>query len=102
MKIFIYAIPQGKDPTTKEELYLGYALCEDGAPLASHLSASIKWVKHDMGLTSLLKHDIYREHCQNNYELEWVEFENLEKHEGFMRAWELNRGKNPLIVKEEM
>ena len=63
----------------------GYALCEDGVFLASHLSSSVEWLKHDLGLTSNLKHNAYAEHCPGGYKLEWVD--NPSAHEGWQTAY---------------
>ena len=52
---------------------IGMALSEDGYELASHLSSNIDFLKHDMGLTSKWKHDTYKEHYPDGYELVWVE-----------------------------
>ena len=72
---------------------MGYALCEDGEGLASHLSSHEDFSKHDLGLTSSLKHDIYKEHCPSGFELEWVD--NPDTHEGWKKALELNRKNYP-------
>lgn len=49
------------------------ALCEDGHCLAGHLSSSEGFAKHDIGMTSDWKHDHYKEHCPEGYELIWVD-----------------------------
>jgi len=51
----------------------GQALSEDGAGLAGHLSSNKDWAKHDLGLTSNWKHDIYDEHYPQGYELVWID-----------------------------
>jgi len=71
---------------------IGHALCEDGTGLASHLSSSEGFSKHDMGLTSDWKHDTYKEHCPDGFELEWVD--DPENHEGWMAALKLNKAKS--------
>lgn len=53
--------------------YLPSALAEDGTPLAGHCSSSIGWAKHDIGIGSDWKHDKYRAHYPDGYELEWVD-----------------------------
>lgn len=62
-KIFIVAQPLGGGE------YLGAALAEDGTGLAEHYCSNKLWVKHDMGLNSRRKHEIYREHYPDGYEL---------------------------------
>ena len=68
---------------------IGLALAEDGHCLGSHLSSSEMWSRHDMGLTSDWKHDGYKEHYPDGYELEWVD--DPKKHEGLMAAYKKNQ-----------
>ena len=70
---------------------LGRAMAEDGTGLASHLSSGPNYSKHDMGLTSDWKHEIYNEKYPDGFELEWIDEENLDDHEGFGAAYELNQ-----------
>lgn len=49
------------------------ARAEDGRLLATHVSSCIDWAKHDIGLTSDWKHDIYRSEFPEGYELIWKE-----------------------------
>jgi len=59
---------------------IGYAVAEDGYALCSHLSSSVEFSKHDMGLTSDWKHDIYKKHYPDGYNLVWLDsFDNLPK-----------------------
>lgn len=69
--------------------YIGYALAEDGTALASHMSSSPEFSKHDLGLTSGWKHDIYQKYCPDGYVLEWVD--NPNEHEGWLSALALNQ-----------
>lgn len=48
---------------------VGYAMAEDGNVLCSHLSSSQGFCRHDMGLTSNWKHNYYKEHYPDGYEL---------------------------------
>jgi len=68
---------------------LGYAVAQDGHALASHLSSSVAWSKHDMGLTSDWKHNVYKQHCPEGYTLQWVY--DPENHEGLQAALALNK-----------
>lgn len=68
---------------------IGYALAEDGKGLASHLSSDVSFSKHDMGLTSNWKHDAYKEHYPDGYEVEWVD--DPENHNGWKNAFTLNQ-----------
>lgn len=65
------------------------AMTENGHYLASHVSSHELWAKHDIGLTSNWKHDIYSKHCPDGYELEWID--NPESHEGLDAAYKLNQ-----------
>jgi len=68
------------------------ALCEDGNSLAGHLCSHEGFVKHDMGFTSDWKHEHYDEHCgKDNWELEYIEDEDIEAHEGLQKAIKLNQ-----------
>jgi hypothetical protein len=72
---------------------LGYALAEDGKCLARHLSSSVSFSKHDMGLTSDWKHEHYKEHYPDGFELEWIDEDKLDGHEGFKAAYQKNQEK---------
>jgi len=71
--------------------WVGHSLAEDGTGIAGHLSSSIDFAKHDMGLTSDWKHELYDAHYPDGYELEWIDMENLDSHEGWQKALELNK-----------
>lgn len=51
---------------------IGYALAEDGTVLNHHISSSEQWLRHDMGVTSDWKHDSYRTHYPDGYDVEYV------------------------------
>ena len=68
---------------------VGFALAEDGRGLGSHLSSSVGFAKHDMGLTSDWKHDTYAEAYPDGFELVWVD--DPESHDGFQAAFLLNQ-----------
>lgn len=74
------------------------AMAEDGTSLASHVSSSEPWAKHDIGITSDWKHEKYRDHYPDGFELVWVEGDPRE-HEGLMAAYALNQANAP---KEEV
>jgi hypothetical protein len=65
------------------------AVAEDGCFLASHLSSHEEWAKHDIGLTSDWKHNAYRSHYPDGYELVWVD--DAQTHEGLQAAYVLNQ-----------
>lgn len=49
------------------------ALCEDGHALAGHISSTEWFAKQDIGINSDDKHQHYKDHCPNGYELIWVD-----------------------------
>ena len=71
MKIYLTCFPA--DRTWGAGSVIGYALAEDGHGLGSHLSSSVDFARHDMGLTSDWKHETYQKHCPDGFELEWIE-----------------------------
>ena len=73
---------------------LGYALAENGYCLASHLSSSVEFSRHDMGYESNWKHDLYDRYYPDGYELVWIDESDLDNHEGWKKAFELNRELN--------
>ena len=94
VKIFITGVELQPD------WWSGIALAEDGTALVGHVSSSKEWVKHDMGLNSTWKHDIYNHHYPDGYELVWVDGDrgdlDLEKHEGWMNAIARNKAMAPV------
>lgn len=68
------------------------ALAEDGTSLASHVSSSEGFAKHDIGLTSDWKHDTYAKHYPGGYELEWVD--DPKNHAGLDAAYLKNQAIN--------
>jgi hypothetical protein len=69
--------------------YVVMAMAEDGHVLASHVCSEEGFFKHDIGITSTWKHDIYEAHCPAGYELEWVD--EPKQHEGLKAACEKNQ-----------
>lgn len=63
------------------------ALAEDGNVLARHGSSNEYYAQHDIGIHSDWKHDLYKKHYPDGYELVWLEFED----EGFLAAVEKNK-----------
>jgi len=89
-KIFIVAERQGRGN------YIGYALAEDGTGLGSHLSSSLTWTQHDMGVISDWKHENYRAHYPDGYELVWIgEWPREGTHPQFDAAYARNLAKGP-------
>jgi hypothetical protein len=88
-KIYVFCEPGGFEPGD----VIGHALAEDGTGLCSHLSSNPSFSRHDMGITSDWKHDIYKDHYPDGYELEWIETKDLDTHPGFIAAYDLNQEK---------
>jgi hypothetical protein len=97
-KIFLTAFGTGRGTgavngsTPGGDVY-AQALAEDGSGLGSHLSSNVDFAKHDIGLTSDWHHDTYREHYPDGYELEWIDEQDLESHDGWQKAFALNQAK---------
>jgi len=78
-KIYVFVqssrgdVDKPADPTKGIEWYdadvVGAAIAEDGTHVAGHLSSSLAWFRRDMGLTSTSKHDRYRAHYPDGYDL---------------------------------
>lgn len=71
------------------------ALSEDGHFLASHMSSSVDWAKRDIGFLPFFgetvgtrKHDLYKAHYPDGYELVWVD--EAKSHAGVRQAYELH------------
>ena len=71
--------------------YTVCAIAEDGEALASHISSNESFAKHDIGITSDWKHDIYNEKYPEGWELEWINRDELDTHIEFNKAIELNQ-----------
>ena len=66
-KVFIYSrAPQDR------EFVISYAIDKDKHTLTNHTSSSLEWAKHDMGVGSDWKHEIYAEKFPNGYDLVWL------------------------------
>lgn len=95
-RIFLYCLAMGAgsgmvNGSAPGGDVMGYALAEDGACLAMHLSSNASFSKHDMGLTSDWKHEIYEKYYPLGFELVWVDEDQLDTHEGFNAAFALNK-----------
>lgn len=82
-KIYLFCYPYD------EHDFAGLAIAEDGTLLAGHLSSSVDFSKHDMGFTSNWKHEEYKVHYPEGFELEWVDDPN--NHEGLASANKLRK-----------
>lgn len=93
-KIFLWCVPTGRGTGNVQDSVIGgdvigYALAEDGTVLASHLSSNESFSKHDMGFTSDWKHEKYKAHYPNGFEIEWVD--DPDSNEAFKAAFALNK-----------
>lgn len=68
---------------------IGVAIADDGSFLASHLSSNDYYVKFDMGVGSDRKHDVYRTHYPQGYQLEFVP--DPPNHSGLLAALKKNK-----------
>lgn len=68
----------------------GIGIAEDGAILADHWSSNSYWAQHDLGVTSDWKHDLYKAHYPDGYEVVWVEDAEVDGHEGLQKAFALH------------
>lgn len=72
---------------------IAYAMAEDGTVLGSHWCSSEGYVRHDLGVTEGSRpdrHETYREHYPDGYEMEFVPASQVLAHPGLKRAFELN------------
>jgi len=70
---------------------IGVALAEDGHCLASHICSSESFVPHDLGATSTWKHDHYREHFPDGFDVVYVPSDQVADHAGIAAAAKLNK-----------
>jgi len=87
MNIYCTAVAGGM----REGDYIAVALAADGQGLARHLSSSLAFAKHDIGLTSDWKHDIYKKAYPDGYALVWIDEKDLDAHLGWQEAMRLNQ-----------
>jgi hypothetical protein len=74
------------------------AMAEDGAVLAQHVSSHDEFAHHDIGHTSDWKHEEYRAHYPDGYEVEWVD--DVRGHAGLMAAYAKNQEQAALAKAE--
>lgn len=70
--------------------YIPVAISEDGEVLAEHCSSSEGYAKHDIGIGSTIKHELYKKKYPEGYELVWLDRDQLEINADFRKACELN------------
>lgn len=70
------------------------AVGDDGTVLGSHWCSDEWYVPHDLGVTEGARpdrHETYKKHFPNGYEMEFVPAKNVETHEGLKEAFRLNQ-----------
>lgn len=73
---------------------VAYAMAEDGTVLGSHWCSHEAYVPGDLGVTEGERpdrHETYKAHYPDGYEMEFVPAKDVKKHEGLGRAFDLNR-----------
>ena len=57
----------------KPNWYHVISISEEGLQLAGHLSSTITFAQHDIGVTSDWKHDKYKKHYPEGFETIWID-----------------------------
>jgi hypothetical protein len=83
-KIYIFA--NGETPVGD---LIGTAIAEDGTLLGQHYSTNAFYMKHDMGLSSENKHNFYRAHYPDGFEVVFVP--DPSKNPGLLAALKRNQ-----------
>jgi hypothetical protein len=71
------------------------AVAEDGNCIAGHLSSTLSYAKHDIGINSDWKHEQYYAKYPDGFELVWLDTDETIGHTGFQVALALNRQLTP-------
>jgi hypothetical protein len=72
---------------------IAYAMAEDGTVLGSHWCSHENYVPHDLGVREGARpdrHETYRKHYPEGYEMVFVPSAEVSTHEGLQKAFELN------------
>ena len=77
-------------------LYHCIGLAEAGTVLAQHGRTTEEYAPHDLGVTSDWKHDLYREHYPDGFEVEFVYGVRFKAHEGVQAAVKAANAKEAL------
>ena len=73
---------------------IAYAMAEDGTVLGSHYCSHEFYVCNDLGVSPGCRedrHEHYRKHYPEGYEMEFVRAADVKAHEGLQRAFALNQ-----------
>ena len=73
---------------------IAYAMAEDGTVLGSHWCSNESFVPQDLGILEgyrLDRHETYKQHYPDGYEIEFIRSNNVLNHKGLQKAFELNQ-----------
>jgi len=73
---------------------IAHALAEDGNVLGSHWCSHEGFVPHDLGVVDGSRpdrHESYKKHYPDGYDMEFVSADRLDEHEGVQKALKLNK-----------
>jgi hypothetical protein len=73
---------------------IAYAIGDDGVVLGSHWCSHEFYVPHDLGVLEGARpdrHETYKKHFPNGYEMEFVRNADFDTHEGLREALRLNQ-----------
>lgn len=71
-----------------------YAMAEDGNVLGAHWCSHEGYARMDLGVNEGSRpdrHETYKEHYPDGYEMIFVPASEVNSHEGISAAWELNQ-----------
>jgi len=89
MKVYVFCNSVDAEAAERAQWVIGVAIREDGVCIGSHLHSSLAWMRADWSLDGLRGKDI-KESCPDGCEIEVVEPEDVDTHEGLNKALELN------------
>jgi hypothetical protein len=84
---------------------MALAIAEDGTVLGSHWCSHESYVPHDLGVTEGSRpdrHETYRKHYPDGYEMEFVPAKEVLTHKGLEKAFQLNQKQTEKEAKEEV
>lgn len=92
MKHKIYAFNNGGSPGWLDAV----AIADDGHVIGRHICSHEAFMRHDLGVTGDWEHENYNKYFgAGNWEIEWVETDQINSHEALKAAIELNKALPP-------
>ena len=73
---------------------IAYAMGDDGVVLGSHWCSNEYYVPNDLGVVEGSRpdrHEKYKKHFPNGYEMEFIYSADVNTHEGLTKAFKLNQ-----------